>query len=396
MKKSFIAAAIAAAVAAPAANAGVVVYGKIHASIDYISADDLDVGFGGGAGWYGENLGSEKAWYVASRDSRIGFKGTEDLGNGLSLIWKAETEYDIDDGGWGGGRNAYIGLAGDWGTFLYGRHDTPMKISTGKLDLFGDQLGDYNWSAGPNNALLGPGFHDVRAANAIAYISPNWNGFTFAGAIVPGEGSDASGSPDAVNNGLADSYSVAAMYSNNGLYVAAAYENLMSKTYHEDGTTSIGELAPSLTPIDDGSAIENDGEMKKWRIGAGYTMNAFTIGFVYEDQKIDDIDIEDNWWGMKYEAKIWQVSGAYDFGNNRVKVAYGVNDASVNEGGWNYDGKSKHWAIGWDHKLSKRTTAYAQYAEAKADDIVGSSGASREYYDGAKTSAFSMGLIHNF
>ena len=68
MKKSLVAAAIAAAVAAPAANAGVVIYGKIHASIDYISKD---------TGWVGSEPSTDtNAWYVTNRASRIGFKGT--------------------------------------------------------------------------------------------------------------------------------------------------------------------------------------------------------------------------------------------------------------------------------------------------------------------------------
>ena len=402
MKKSLVAAAIAAAVAAPAANAGVVVYGKIHASIDYLSTPDSSYSEPDSADAPMSSGSDSDAWYVSSRASRIGFKGTEDLGNGLSLIWKAETTYNLDSGGWGGGRNAYIGLTGDWGTFLYGRHDTPMKISTGKLDLFSDQMGDYNWSAGPNNALLGPGFHDVRAANAIAYISPNWNGFTFAGAIVPGENSNASGSPDATNNGLADSYSVAAMYSNNGLYLAAAYEVLQSHAIDESDNVLASALNPAFYPTKNTpwwGPLENDSTFKKWRIGAGYTMNAFTVNFVYENHDVGDIDKGDLYYGMSYEADIWQISGAYDFGNNRVKVAYGQNDASLTDDDWIDNGKSTHWAVGWDHKLSKRTTAYAQYAQAKADDVYSTereTGTKFPEGDGGTISGFSIGLIHNF
>ena len=368
MKKSLVAAAIAAVVIAPAANAGVVLYGKIHASIDYI-----DNSFHASAG--DESIsGSQGAWYVANRASRIGFKGTEDLGNGLSLIWKAETTYNLSEGGdgWGGGRNAYIGLTGDWGTFLYGRHDTPMKISTGRLDLFSDQIGDYNYSADPQNALLGPGFHDVRADNAIAYISPNWNGFTFAGAIVPGENS-------IYGDGLADLYSVAAMYSINGLYLAAAYEDLSTDT---------------------GLGIDLDD--KKWRIGAGYTINAFTVNFVYEDRDMSIVGAPED---VSLPANIWQVSGAYDFGNNRIKAAYGKYDGGLtHEGDEILSMDRTSWAIGWDHKLSKRTTAYAAYASADNDfklhGVSETPGVAEVELPslgvGVEVTGFSMGLIHNF
>ena len=362
MKKSLLATAIATAIAAPTANAGVVVYGKIHASIDYLDTS-----------WYSTAFlvepvtGGSKAWYVANRASRIGFKGTEDLGNGLSLIWKAETTYNLSESGdgWGGGRNAYIGLTGDWGTFLYGRHDTPMKISTGRLDLFSDQIGDYNFSDDPQNALLGPGFHDVRAGNAIAYISPNWNGFTFAAAIVPGENNSMG------SDGLADGYSVAAMYSNNGLYLSAAYEEIKDL-----------DLEPH----------------KKWRVGAGYTINAFTVNAVYENQESKESNVI---WTSSQENDVWQISGAYDFGNNRIKAAYGENS-----GEWrcresficlfapDHNEKIKAWAVGIDHKLSKRTTAYAVYA----DNDYSRDPVYEEWGDDAnqQISGFSMGMIHNF
>ena len=403
MKKSLIIAAVTAAAAVPSVNAGVVVYGKIHASIDYLDTTESNA-------WYedrynyrgpvnyedGGNSWSEKAWFVSSRASRIGFKGTEDLGNGLSLIWKAETTYNLDDGGWGSGRNAYIGLTGDWGTFLYGRHDTPMKISTARLDLFSDQLGDYNSTIIgshdlADNALLGPGFKDERAANAIAYISPNWNGLTIAAAIIPGE------SPSYDATGIADAYSVAAMYSNNGLYLAAAYE----------------EFGDSLW-----DAIQTESGLssfKQWRVGAGYTINAFTFNAVYENQK-DGV-----YSNATYDRDIWQISAAYDFGNNRIKFAYGENKSDgtysdsmtefpvLTEYHSSEDFESKNWAIGLDHKLSKRTTAYIQYAAAESTSVSESSeyredlqntGRWAQEDSGWKTdydiSGFSMGLIHNF
>jgi predicted porin len=181
MSKKLIAAAIAAAFAVPAAVAAdVTTYGIAHISIDMYNGDQ-----GGASGRQGEGIA------VTSRASRIGFKGSEDLGGGLKAIWKMEFQINManDDngGGWGAfpvngaddvvsGRNMYVGLAGGFGTFLFGRHDTPYKISTGKLDYFADQLGDYN-----GNTL---GFEDVRANSAIAYISPSFGGLTLAGAVV--------------------------------------------------------------------------------------------------------------------------------------------------------------------------------------------------------------------
>ncbi|OOZ42436.1 porin [Solemya elarraichensis gill symbiont] len=309
MKKSLIAMAMAAAIAAPAANANVVIYGKVHVSIDHVKSESSDA-----------------RWAVSSNASRIGFKGTEDLGNGMSLIWKAETTYDFADGdARDGDRNAYIGLTGDWGTFLYGNHDTALKMSTGKLDLFADTIADYDETID---------FDDERWHDNIMYISPNINGITFAvnGAIHADSGSE---------EDLFQSYSIAAMYSNNGLYLSAAYE------------------------LEDGSSEE-----KNWRVGAGYDMNNIHLGFVYEDS--------DQEFGT--DAKMWQISGSYTMGNNVFKAMFGAEDKSTNENGW---------AVGVDHKLSKRSKVYAVYVDTDND-------IKNHDLDDDEQKGFSLGMIHNF
>ena len=85
MNKKLIAAAIAAAMAAPTAALAndVTIYGVAHLSIDYLDSD----------------LDSVDGFDVASRASRLGFKGTEDLANGLKAIWKMEFQVDMADAG---------------------------------------------------------------------------------------------------------------------------------------------------------------------------------------------------------------------------------------------------------------------------------------------------------
>ncbi|OOZ42401.1 porin [Solemya elarraichensis gill symbiont] len=303
--------------------------------------------------------------------SRIGFKGTEDLGNGLSVIWKAETGYDFADGGaWDdGGRNAYIGLTGDWGTFLYGRHDTPYKMAyyaTG-IDVMGDTAMDMNG--------LGA-FNEVRASNAIAYVSPNFNGLTFAGAIVPGEGGPAGDS-------LADIWAVSVMYSNNGLKLAAAYEDLKCEA---DGSCS-GSYG------DDG----ND----KWLVGAGYTMNNLYVGVAYQSWNYGDDRNDDE------RVDSWGVTGSYSFGNNKLVASY----ADVSQGDLGQQG----WGLGLSHSLSKRSSVYVAYADLEhqgsyngyswdAGAFSGLNGAPNASYDsritgdsvGEDGAMFSIGMIHNF
>ena len=120
MNKKLLASAVIAAVAAsPAAFAESTVYGKMHTSVDAIDYDN----------------GRDNR-EVNNRSSRLGFKGSEDLGNGLKAIYQIEFGIRSDGGqeqvtgdGHTSLRNTFVGLASDWGTFLVGRHDTPMKMA---------------------------------------------------------------------------------------------------------------------------------------------------------------------------------------------------------------------------------------------------------------------------
>ncbi|MGB5670049.1 MAG: porin, partial [Sedimenticolaceae bacterium] len=90
MNKKLLAAAVVAAVAAsPAAFADSTVYGKLHTAIQY---NDLEVPDGAGGKLDRSN------YSVESNASRLGFKGSEDLGNGLKAIYQIEFGISSDGG----------------------------------------------------------------------------------------------------------------------------------------------------------------------------------------------------------------------------------------------------------------------------------------------------------
>jgi predicted porin len=400
MNKKLIAAAIAAAVAAPTAALAndVTIYGVVHASIDYrTDSYNYTEDFWSGREWirdYSENdEGATDGFDIASRATRIGFKGTEDLANGLKAIWKIEVQADIADLGgsclgnpfnsnttantlinapiflgsggigsptinqgganakcstsdWWSARNAYIGLAGGWGTFLVGRHDTPYKMTTQKLDLFADTLADWNSTIG---------MVDIRINSAIAYVSPSFAGFSVAGALVAPHVYAISGNDIADADGLAEAWSVAATYDANGFFASLAYEDIGS-TWWE---AQYGLPGAGLT------------DNQKFRAGLGWTGMGFTVGGVYEQE--ENIGGIDNW-----DAERWQVSAGYTFGNTTLKAMYGQGDWDT--GNWAYLGSDSSydyrgrtagdvdaWAIGLDHALSKRTKAYVLYTQMNYD-----------------------------
>ena len=128
MNKKIIALAVAAAFTAPmAAQAEVKVYG--HAQVEFGT-------YGGGTSGGGGQAVVDQA------RGRIGFKSSEDLGNGLKAIVKAEYKTDFADGDSTGSvslskREMLVGLKGGFGTVELGRLKSVYKYSGGvKYDPF--------------------------------------------------------------------------------------------------------------------------------------------------------------------------------------------------------------------------------------------------------------------
>ena len=418
MNKKLINLAVAAAMVAPAAAmADATLYGILHQSIDYIDQDDIvaldvdgqEIFIGDGfSGWSvnradGAIIGSQTVGSVirtpegielgriadvritngpAGPSNRVGVKGSEDLGNGLKAVYQVEFGVTLSDrdftatnGDRGNGlnmRNSFVGLAGGFGTFLVGRHDTPFKISSGKLDMFADTMGDYNGALG---------FVDLRADNTVTYISPSWSGFQFAGTVIPGGGATVEGGRSIDSDSLAEAYSLAAIYSNGPWYASAAYESLGSDM-SRIGTLGNEEadLAGLPDPFDDNT---------KWRIGLGILdWNGFSLTGIYEDRS--NQGFVDGW-----DNTSWQVQAGYAFGNNMIKGSYGALDRDLDEFtryeasdgreilGVEPGGDLNQWTIAFDHNFSKRTKVYALYNNVDDDFLPD--------WDG-----FSLGLVHKF
>jgi len=367
MNKKLLSVAVAAAIAAPAAAlADAVLYGKAHVSMDYFKIGD---------GFKGWTMSKGKRGKGNSRGSRIGVKGSEELTGGLKGIYQIElgvplaneSDYHLADGdkddplnsGRRSGikmRNSYVGLESKWGTLLFGRHDTPFKLSTGKLEMFNDTMADYEGTLH---------FHDVRADNTVAYMSPHWKGFSFAAAAVPGAASTVDGTRNDKSDGM-EGYSVAAIYGNGPWHVSAAYEVLGSELGGDSDLPTTGAE-----------------DFKKIRVGLGMVdFHGFTLTGLYENWKNGDTDAK---FVKDKEMDLWQVQTGYRFGNNMIKGMYG--EAEPDTPGNTSGPKAKSWAVGLDHKFSKRTKVYALYTKYDWEDKTSAT----DDWEG-----FSLGVIHNF
>jgi predicted porin len=343
--KKVLSLAIAAALVAPAAAmADATIYGKVRQSIDIVDNE----------------LTGDDEIQINDKTSRLGVKGSEDLGNGLTGVYKIEYGVKIStnvggdefkgDGGLSA-RNAFVGLAGGFGTVVLGRHDTPLKISTGSLDYFGDTVID-------NNTDYTENLNDLRADGTLAYISPSMAGLTAAIALVPGENTDIAGA-DAPENeeadGLTDAYSVALMYSNFGVFASVAYEVATPET--------------TKHPVVGGDADDHE----NLRVGVGYSHDMFKVGFIYDtiENPVDD-------------STSFMINGSVKAGPGNVKAKYFKVDSDDSTGSLFRTDSHDGFGFGYDYNLSKRTQVAAYYVASEFDN------------DGPEVSIFSLQVNHNF
>ncbi len=402
MNKKLLAVAIAAALAPVAAMAdgNVTVYGQMNVSVDSVDT--------------GRTAGGVRTTQINDNTSRLGFKGTESLGNGLTTVWQIEGSVAGDGAastvsgqtaatggastaGTIGTRNTFVGLTGGFGTAILGRHDTPYKLSTRGLDVFADGIAD-------NRSLMGQSGNgattfDGRQSNVIAYISPTVSGVT--GAIGYVAGAENATLPAQTKG---DAWSAMVNYGNGPVYASLAYEK------HNVGTACTGTLGDPTAACPAAGFVLDGANESAWKLGLGYTMDALKIGFAYEKTS-------DNF-GTKLGAPdsnifghhSYYLSGAYTMGANVLKLAYtktgdlnGVASLGHSATG------AKQWTLGVDHNMSKRTAVYALYSKLSNDTngIYGLTGgsnggvaASSPIFGGVGVnqapSVFSLGMRHSF
>ncbi len=159
MKKTLLAIAALAATSGAFAQSSVTLYGVVDASIEHVKGDQ------GVTRVSSDNLAS----------SRLGFKGSEDLGGGLRANFALETAVKSDTGANGGGANrffdraAWAGLQGGFGELRLGRIDSSIGALAGDTKILGAQAYD-DLKIAPTRA----GNAYRRVDNAITYLLPSF------------------------------------------------------------------------------------------------------------------------------------------------------------------------------------------------------------------------------
>lgn len=319
---SAITAALAASAIQPAVAAtpsGPTLYGKINVSVDKFDHE-------GAARLIANGAPDEvDQWELNSNASRLGVKGDVALdGTGLTVVYQAEYGIDVDDGDTAfTQRNIFIGLQGDFGRIIAGKHDTPLKLIEGKFDQFNDLRGDIDALVGGHN----------RASNIVQYFSPKFaNGLLSAsvGFILPeGKDVDLDGEKD---DGLADNISASLTADNGTLYGALAYSGNEAASRSVDGIIR----ADIIRAV--GTAKVGD----------------FELGALLQQSK----DVAP---GSNRKDDTFILSAGWNIDKYKVKAQYGLSKGKVS------DEEGTLAALGLDYALGSKTRVYTYVSTLDLD-----------------------------
>lgn len=338
-KKNLIAVAALATLAVSAqAQSSVTLYGNVDAGLAYVKTKT--------------DAGSSSKTAVESSiltESFFGLKGQEDLGGGLKAIFKLESGINVDTGSQATtnffGKNAYVGLAGDFGTVKLGNQESLFKTEGNAFNPFGASA-----LLAPTNQL----FNGVTGLggswqNTIGYTSANLSGLTLSAQHSAREGN--TGKTAATVNGGATA--VAANYAAGALALSAVYGDVRS---------TVGTAAPV--------------QQQAWLLGASYDFGVVKAFAQYGQDKAEDVTGAD-----QGKAKFFQLGAVVPVTQNgSVHASYGQTKVDSD--------KAQQFSLAYHHGLSKRTSVYAGATYIKDEALFA--------LVDTKTTAVAVGLRHAF
>jgi predicted porin len=402
MQKKLIALAVASLAAAPAfAQSNVTVYGVADLTWEYVD----------GKGANNSQRDIEARGRLTSNSSLLGFKGVEDLGNGLKALFQFETGISADTGMGASfsARDTFVGLSSAWGTILGGNLTHPLRAMGAKVSMSPGATG-IGFTAATYGTILGVQTGtDNRVSNAVAYVSPAlMGGLTFTGAYINGENNReddtlVTGSPAAGTGIKIDAYQwqLAAQYENGPLYVGAGYHQAEDPQVL-GAVLNAAANAGAITPAQAVAGFHDD-QLKAWRIAGTYKFATGTkISGLWDNQnyEFNNAALGRN----EIERDAWQLGISQDFGPHTIYGEYSqANEADADNDQLD-DTKIKQYTIGYNYNFSKRTMLKAYYTEIRQGDNAAadfyltpvSGGTNQVLAPGADPKGFGVGLRHSF
>ena len=359
MKKSLLVLALAGAAAGAAsvahAQSAVQIYGNIDVGLIKRTEQSLSIG--------------------KRANNTLGFKGTEELGNGLKALFQLEVRYEPDSGTLEQGANGVqrplfqgqsrVGLQGAFGMVRIGRGLTAFQESSIQFEPFHGVPSPAGFQtdltvAGFNSDPLGlVGNSTNRISNAIFYNSPEVNGFQLNTSIATKEGSAGSAAVIGRGSAGAPQYRVGSD--------ASANPYSMSLTYRKG--------AAALMAAVERNAIES----RLWSV-AGYVMVTPELKLM-ASRTVQD---RGHTFLNNEEVSSWVVGTHYTVGAGKFIAGYGQKQAGVVNVG---EQKTKQFSLGYEYSLSKRTYIYADASNKKGPASATSP---------SSTNIYALGVNHAF
>ena len=346
MKKTLAAVAVLGAFAGSALAADVQLYGLVDTGLRYMHFD----GDAAAAGYDAVDKFEMKSGMQSG--SRFGFKGTEDLGNGLTVGFVLESQFNSDDGSLSDKdhffrREASLFLEGGFGKIAMGRigsinNGVSSWAQFGMLSAFGTS---WDYSAQMGTWAVGAGIWD----NMIAYQTPTFAGFTVYAQY-------GMGSNNNENESSSDRYyALGAKYANGPLNLYLAVDSINYQTADANGAL------PNADDIDDSLTVTFGGnydfEVLKLFAGAQYFDEAkvsSAFGLLGAADYNDTFSTKFKGWSLGVSANIPVAGGS-------VLVGAGYMDAEAADSQKTADkDELTRWVVsaGYDYPLSKRTNVY--------------------------------------
>ena len=371
MKKEIVAVAAAACAGGTFAQVSSTGQGAVTASsVTLFGVVDVAVAWGDGSL-------SSRTQLVSSghTSSRLGFRIFEDLGGGLAAGGWLEAGVNVDDGtgaasnsnnqavtgpssapatqGLTFNRRSTVSLIGaNWGELRLGRDYVATFRNRDQLDPFGTN------GVGANQAQVGSivGVTNTRASNMIGYFLPTARLGGFFGEAQYYLGENASNS---ANDSDGDGWQVRGGFATPVWGVALA----AGRTRYQTTATT--------------------GDVKVWNVGGHFNFGRGTIMAGYYEDKVEQ--------AASLKATGYLVGGIFPFGATDFRISF--SSYEINSAG---DPKTNKLALGLVHNLSKRTAAYATYAQVdnRGSATVGLNGSSTAA--GSNSKGFDIGLKHSF
>lgn len=301
------------------------------------------------------------------RASRLGFRGTEDLGGGLSASFQLESGFNADDGtlGYGNrlfGRQSWVGLNGDFGSIRFGRQTTAIYDVLYTVDPFvingtGNAQRVFGYGLGKTDPLS-------RVDNSVTYNIRLQNGVGFSAGHAFGEkaASFASNSSDFAS----------VSYVDGRWNVRAAYQ-------HSDGV-DLGAVSTQLGALVNAAHLTSATVKVKSAIaGAVYDLGRVKLHGIYGDTRVGN--------GGALAIRSYMAGVTVSTGTGTVCASWNRNDIR------NFrDAVSDQYGLDYTYPLSKRTFLYGAAGYTKNGDDVRLNSAK----NGFSGREVEMGVRHTF